>query len=78
MPLSAPEENDDKLPVTNGFNATTIQPICADLAARVNTFLETEAPTPLLQDVQKQTRIAMGVIEEALERYRLVQKPVPN
>lgn len=76
MPLSAPEEN--KLPVTNGHNAKTIQPICAELAARVNTFLEAEAPTPLLRDVQKQTRVAIGVIEEALERYRLVSPSVCN
>jgi FAD synthetase len=78
MPLRAPEQNDDKsagAPVVNGHNAT-ILPICAALATRVNTFLESEAPTPLLKDVQKQTKIALGVIDEALDRYRFASSRI--
>ena len=69
MPLRAPEDTDDNAPVVNGHDAS-IRPLCAALAARVIEFLETEAPTPLLQAVQEQTRTALRVIEIALERYR--------
>jgi FAD synthetase len=76
MPLRAPEDIDDNAPVING-HSPSIAPICALLAARVNAFLETEAPTPLLKAVQEQTRVALGVISTALERYRygLLQLP---
>ncbi|KAH7411041.1 phosphoadenosine phosphosulfate reductase [Cadophora sp. MPI-SDFR-AT-0126] len=70
MPLSAPEDTGDKAPTVNGHN-DTILPICARLAARLNDFLETEAPTPLLKAVQEQTRVALGVISTALDRYSL-------
>lgn len=69
MPLCAPEKPDDNAPVVNGHDAS-ILPICAELAARVNAFLETEAETPLLRAVQEQTRVALGVISTALDRYR--------
>lgn len=71
MPLCAPEDTDDKLPVINGHD-TSILPVCARLAARVDAFLETEAPTSLLKAVQEQTRSALGVIDTALEKYRYV------
>jgi len=70
MPLRAPEDTGDKAPTVNGHNET-ILPICARLAARLNAFLETEAPTPLLKAVQEQTRVALGVISTALDRYSL-------
>jgi FAD synthetase len=69
MPLCAPEKPDDNAPVINGHDES-ILPICAKLAARVNAFLETEAETPLLRAVQEQTRVALGVISTALDRYR--------
>lgn len=69
MPLRAPEDIDDNAPVING-HSRSISSICARLDARVNAFLETEAPTPLLKAVQEQTRVALGVISTALERYR--------
>ncbi len=69
MPLRAPEDNGEKAPVING-NDATIRPICTALAERVNTFLLSEAKTPLLKAVQDQTRVALGVIETALQRYR--------
>lgn len=69
---SAASDIDDQLPVINGHDASsTIQPICAALAARVNAFLASEAPTPILKQVQEQTRIALGVIDKALEKYSL-------
>jgi FAD synthetase len=71
MPLRAPEDSDEKAPVING-NDATIRPICTALAERVNAFLLSEAKTPLLKAVQDQTRIALGVIDTALQRYRYV------
>ncbi len=75
MPLCAPEKPDDNAPVINGHDAS-ILPLCAELAARVNAFLETEAATPLLRAVQEQTRVALGVISTALDRYRY-SNPLP-
>jgi FAD synthetase len=69
MPPCVPKDADDKAPVINGHDAS-ILPLCAKLAARVNAFLETEAETPLLKNVQEQTRVALGVISAALDRYR--------
>lgn len=69
MSLRAPEDTGDNTPIANGHDES-IYPICAALAARVTAFLETEATTPLLKAVQEQTKIALGVIEETLERYR--------
>lgn len=68
MPLSAQETGDNQ-PVVNGHH-DTILPICTALSAKVNAFLAAEAPTPLLKAVQEQTRVALGVISAALERYR--------
>ena len=70
MPL---RETDDNVSVVNGHSNATILPICTALAAQVEEFLETEAPTPLLKRVQEQTRIALGVIDEALKKYRFVK-----
>ena len=69
MPLCVPTAADDKVPVINGHDAS-ILPLCARLAARVNAFLDSEAKTPLLRAVQEQTRVALGVISTALDRYR--------
>lgn len=69
MLLCVPKDADDNAPVINGYDAS-ILPLCAKLAARVNAFLETEAETPLLKAVQEQTRVALGVISTALDRYR--------
>ncbi|KAE8442558.1 hypothetical protein EG329_003045 [Mollisiaceae sp. DMI_Dod_QoI] len=70
MSLRAPEDTGDHAPITNGHDES-IYPTCASLATRVNAFLETEAPTPLLKAVQEQTRVALEVIGTALERYSL-------
>ena len=48
-----------------------IQAICEQLAGKVDSFLESDAPTPLLRRVQTQTRSALAVIVKALERYSL-------
>jgi FAD synthetase len=71
---------DDNAPVINGHSESnaSILPICTALATRVKEFLETEQPTTLLKQVQEQTRVALGVIDEALERYRFVNFPSWN
>lgn len=70
MSLRAPEDTGDNTPIANGHDES-IYSTCAALATRVNTFLETEASTPMLKAVQEQTRVALSVIGEALERYSL-------
>jgi len=70
MPLRGPEDTDDSRAVLNGVDATLL-PICTALAARVNAFLESEPHTPMLKAVQTQTRVALGVISTALDRYSL-------
>lgn len=50
---------------------------CARLDDRITAFLrEDNEANPRLRAVQEQTRIALGVIEEALQRYRYV-RPCP-
>ncbi|TVY51437.1 putative FAD synthase [Lachnellula cervina] len=58
-------------PATSTSAPPTILPICQDIAGRVNAFLDSEPETPLLRQVQAQTRVALGVISAALERYSL-------
>lgn len=70
-------EEDAALPAaTIDVNVGSIQrplaEVCAEVAGKVNSFLESEVEGQVLKDVQAQTRIALGVIEECLERYRYV------
>jgi hypothetical protein len=51
----------------------SIRPLCNELAAKVNAFLEEKPQSQLLRNVQEQTRVALGVISTALERYRYVR-----
>lgn len=44
--------------------------ICTRLSQKVRLFLETDFSSELLKGVQRQTRISLGVIEEALRRYK--------
>lgn len=69
MPLSASEAIDEPSPAINGHDAS-IRPVCMQLAARVNAFLDEDPETPALKAVQEQTRVALGVIHAALDRYR--------
>jgi len=72
--MGGPSDTDNQLPIINGL--ATIAPICHALSARVTTFLEAEAATPLLKAVQEQTRVALGVIDTALEKYRYFPFPI--
>lgn len=37
---------------------------------RIERFLEREVESEILRDVQRQTRVSLGVMEEALKRWR--------
>lgn len=46
--------------------------LCAGLKSKVDKFLETETADELLRDVQRQVRVAKGVIDDALKQYSYV------
>ena len=46
--------------------------ICAQINDKVELFLRQEAKTDMLRSTQEQTKISLGVISEALEKYRYV------
>ena len=47
--------------------------LCARVHARVTAFLNTEASTERLRNVQDQARLSLKIIDETLERYRSVR-----
>ena len=54
---------------------TDLESLCGRIHSRIARFLEEDVAESTLKQVQEQTRIALGVIEEALDRYRYVYKP---
>lgn len=52
--------------------ADSLHGVCLDLWEKVETFLAEKTDAPLLQNVQAQLRISIGVVEAALERYQCV------
>jgi hypothetical protein len=48
----------------------SLRDICANLNDRLTAFLEEEPATERLRNVQAQTRIALDVVAQALDRYR--------
>lgn len=76
MPLRSPTDPNDtpSAATSNSINTrepdhASILPLCTGLARRITSFLNSEPDTPLLKAVQEQTRVALGVIDTALERY---------
>ena len=47
--------------------------VCWELKRKVDSFLQEEGQTELLKGVQDQLTVAMGVVREALKRYRSEQ-----
>jgi len=45
--------------------------LCAKVHARVTAFLDAQATTERLKNVQEQTRLSLKIIDEALDRYEL-------
>lgn len=78
MPLSAAAEAKLNLkPVVNGNGTVqleyddSIRPLCDRISKRIGAFLEEEVEgDEVLKHVQRQTRVALGVISAALEKYR--------
>ena len=58
------------LDVNGGIIGRPLAEVCAEVAGKVNSFLESDVEGQVLKDVQAQTRIALGVIEECLQKYR--------
>lgn len=50
----------------------TLRQVCLELQDKVEAFLAEDVDTKLLKGVQAQVKEAVGVIDEALERYRYV------
>lgn len=60
-----------QLAATTGVNGTgALNDVCNELANKVKEFVETDVESDILRATQKQTRIALEVIEDALRRYR--------
>lgn len=53
----------------------TLPDICHTLRRKVNAFLDEQTEDPVLRNVQRQARVSMGVISEALQRYGWVPPP---
>ncbi|KUI55919.1 hypothetical protein VP1G_03242 [Cytospora mali] len=49
----------------------TLRQVCLELQAKVDAFLAEDADTKLLRGLQAQVKEAVGVIDEALDRYRV-------
>jgi FAD synthetase len=46
--------------------------LCAKIHDRITAFLAEQDASPRVKGLQEQTRIALGVIEKALDQYRYV------
>ena len=57
---------------TNPPSPRTLADVCADLNRRVNNFLGAESESEVGRRTQEQTRIAIQVIEQALQDYEYV------
>jgi FAD synthetase len=60
----------DPLDPVNYNRHASILTLCTGLARRITIFLNTEPDTLLLRAVQEQTKVALGVLDTALERFR--------
>lgn len=59
-------------------NTRPLSEVCADLHSRVSRFLAATPEDETTRQTQQQTRIALGVIEKALEEYRYAPKQVQH
>lgn len=51
----------------------SLRQVCLDLQDKVEAFLAEDVDTKILKNVQAQVKEAVGVIDDALERYRYVR-----
>jgi hypothetical protein len=68
-------------PILNGFPAKTesgslsscsLYNVCLEVRKKVDSFLAEEPETALLRNVQGRVREAIGVVDEAFQRYEYV------
>lgn len=70
--------------ITAAQPSPALPQLCAQIHCKVYAFLNTESKDERVKAVQRQSRISLGVIEEALQRYRYVHDthspspPSPN
>ncbi|KAH0545537.1 hypothetical protein FGG08_000368 [Glutinoglossum americanum] len=53
----------------NSIQQPPLHQVCSSLNTRISTFLASPPPTDRLRNVQEQTRISLGVLQEALSQY---------
>lgn len=52
--------------------------LCRDINEKISLFLAEDAPTERLRNLQEQTKVALGVIREALDRYSYAPTRLPG
>ena len=73
MPKPAVALNSHATATLDNYNdgpPQSLPALCADLHTRVEAFLAQDFEAENLRSAQAQTRISLGIIREALERYR--------
>lgn len=53
-----------------GASTPSLRQVCLELQDKVETFLAEDVESKILKAVQAQVKEAVGVIDEALEKYR--------
>jgi len=70
---SEPLHSHVNLPSIDQNQGQSLEDVCRELHTKVIRFLKEETEDRVLKDVQEQTRIALGVIQEALAKYSIEQ-----
>lgn len=64
-----PRVNGAPKPAASASAPPALPEVCRELRRKVTAFLEEQTDSKVLQAVQSQVRVSMGVIEEAMRRY---------
>jgi FAD synthetase len=64
-----PRVNGAAKPVASASAPPALPEVCRELRRKVIAFLDEQTDNKVLQGVQSQVRVSMGVIEEAMCRY---------
>lgn len=64
-------------PHSSESSPRSFQEVCHELKDKVDAFLADDQKTDVLRNVQKQLRASMGVVDEALARYRCAMRDTP-
>jgi len=71
MPESALNSQPNHINVLPAGDNTALRALCAELSAQITAFLQEDIQAESLKRVQEQTKISLGVIEDALKKYSL-------